>query len=142
MYVKGKNGPVWFVVRILWILFFILFPCHLGDRHQWVSSWGSDRCCIVWTLWVFSQWASGCKWKIINIWYKGLTVFFLRETIWIIIIILWRVFSMNISFKTSFNYHTVNLCGKSRRGFVCLISIPFAQTKVLDESRASVRQFH
>ena len=49
---------------------------------------------------------------------------------------------MNISFKTSFNYHTVNLCGKSRQGFVCLISIPFAQRKALDEFRASVRQFH
>lgn len=48
---------------------------------------------------------------------------------------------MNISFKTSFNYHTVNLCGKSRQGFVCLISIPFAQRKALDEFRASVKQF-
>ena len=44
---------------------------------------------------------------------------------------------MNISFNTYFNYHTVtvNLCGKSRWGFVCLISIPLAQTKALDEFR-------
>jgi len=55
---------------------------------------------------------------------------------------LWRVFSMNISLEKSFNYHTGNVCGKSRQGFVCLISIPFAQTKALDESQASVRQFH